>query len=386
MISYIIPTRDRPAELAWTLEAIACLGDHRPVGGAEVLVVDNESRCPVRVGPILPSGVPVRVHRPGGNHPAGARNAAVEHADPRSSWLVMLDDDSHPTSRSFFEALLDAPPDVVALAADIRLPADRYEHGGLPEVFIGCGVAIRREAFLRAGGYDASFDYYAEEYDLAARLLHAGGRVAFEPRFQVLHRKVDAGRDFDRIIARLTRNNAWIMQRYAPPPERHAQIENVLARYREIAQREGALPGYERGLAEWHATRDAQPSCPLAPDHWDRFTGLAAARTALAAAHDLRPLASVALACPGKHASCVERALRELAARDSAGVHVVADPHAADTLVIATLSPGPMRDAWAACRRQFPSHRIVLPDLSVPIPADTGHAPPALIPSAALPR
>jgi len=36
MISYVLPTRDRPERLKATLHALAALGDHREAGGAEV--------------------------------------------------------------------------------------------------------------------------------------------------------------------------------------------------------------------------------------------------------------------------------------------------------------------------------------------------------------
>ena len=74
-------------------------------------------------------------------------------------------------------------------------------------LFIGCGVAVRREAFRALGGYDTAFNYYAEEYDLAARMILAGGRVAFEQDFRVTHAKDARGRNMDLILARLVRNN-----------------------------------------------------------------------------------------------------------------------------------------------------------------------------------
>src|SRR5258706_488360 len=82
--------------------------------------------------------------------------------------------------------------------------------------FAGGGVAIRRDAFLDLGGYDPSFGYYAEEYDLAARMLLAGFRIQFDRWFRVEHHKVWLNRSMDTILAHLVRNNGWVAQRYAP--------------------------------------------------------------------------------------------------------------------------------------------------------------------------
>src|SRR5439155_992295 len=197
--------RDRPRQLEQTLAAIGAL----PAHAAEMIVLDNASSIPPTAPARLENGIPVElIFRPA-NEGAAARNHGALAADRSSQWLVMLDDDSHPLDLRFLDALRQQPSDVLAVAAEVFLapsmpsaPSTRHstlgtphsaphsrEAGGLPEVFIGCGVAFRRTAFLKAGGYDPSFGYYAEEYDLAARLLLAGGRVTLDRRFRVLHYK-----------------------------------------------------------------------------------------------------------------------------------------------------------------------------------------------------
>ncbi|MFN0011984.1 MAG: glycosyltransferase family 2 protein [Phycisphaerales bacterium] len=366
MISYILPTRNRPAELARTLSAISALGNHDAVGGAETIVADNASTPPVRVPDRLTSGIPIRLLRGARNEGAAARNAAANAADPDSRWLVMLDDDSHPLDRGFFDALRQARPEVGAIQAEITLPCGTREAGGLPEVFIGCGVAIRREAFCKLGGYDHAFDYYAEEYDLAARLLRAGYRVALDRRFRVEHRKVSQGRDFARILRRLVRNNAWVAQRYAPEDVRFNEIQETLARYARIAWRERVPAAYLRGLADLAFSLGRQTRQPLSAAIYDRLTGLAHARAALAAANCTAPLGACALVSPGKNAWAVGRALHELGAR------MVDDPARADTLVVATLSPGPMLDALDLHTSPAAPHsgkRVVLPWAEAMAPA-----------------
>jgi GT2 family glycosyltransferase len=345
-VCFVIPTRDRSAELERTLSAIGRL----PVAG-EVLVIDNGSATPVLAPGSLPNGLPVRLECLPFNEGASARNRVIDWTD--ADWIVMLDDDSHPTDARFLDALADAPDTAFAISADIFLPnAGTREMGGLPEVFIGCGVAFRREAFEELGGYDASFGYYAEEYDLAARILLAGGSVLFDPRFRVDHFKVAAGRDMNVIVERLVRNNGWVMQRYAPESERRAQLREIRRRCRFIAGREDARYGLGRGLVELRRTINAQRRRPMPAALFDRFTGVAAARAALQRAYANDRFATACVIDPGKNAWCVERALDEL------GVARAAESDA-DALVIGTMSPGPMLDA--AARRSESARRVIAP-------------------------
>jgi GT2 family glycosyltransferase len=385
VIAFVLPTRDRPELLARTL---ACLGALEPsrLVGAQVIVVDNASSPRVSVPERLENGLAARVVRLERNLGAAARNhgvrAAVE-ANPDCRWIVMLDDDSHPLDTRFVEALDEAGDDVGAVQAEITLrpredeiesggAARRREAGGLPEVFVGCGVAVRAELFNRLGGYDHRFNYYAEEYDLCARLLLSGSRVAFDRRFRVLHEKSAQGRDFNRIIARLVRNNAWIAQRYAPDHALAGERRSTLARYWSIARKERARRGYLVGLAQLGATLWRQPRMPMPDALWDRFTGLAAAREALQTEHARVPLGRVALVHEGKNAWCVRLALRELGIDVLEGAAAQADD--ADTLVVATMSPGPMLDALEATRAQHPHARVVAPWLCAATPATTTSA------------
>lgn len=340
MISYVLPTRDRPAHLERTLAGLGKLDfrAHCAVGGGEVIVVDNASATPAVAPHTLDNGLAVRVLRRERNEGAAGRNAGAQEA--QGAWIVMLDDDSHPLDCGHLDAIADAGADVGAIGADIRLPSGARESGGLPEVFIGCGVALRRDAFLSAAGYDPSFHFYVEEYDLSAKLLLAGLRVVHDTRFRVLHEKTSAGRDMNAILRRLVRNNAWIMQRYAPAHERRARIDETISRYGSIARKEGAVAGYAAGLAELALTLWRQPRTPMAPALFDRFTGLAGAREWLQTEPLLARVRRVAVVDPGKHDWAVRRALVEM------GLEVVEEADGAEALVVGTLSPGPMSDAY----------------------------------------
>jgi GT2 family glycosyltransferase len=351
MIAYVLPTRDRPRCLARTLDALGALPPH----DAEVLVADNAS-CPPPAVPVeLPNGLSVTLLLRARNEGAAARNAAVLAADDRREWIVMLDDDSHPLNLDFLGALREQPPGVAAVCAECFLPYSattslfRRESGGLPEVPVGCAVAYRRRAFLDAAiagtaGYDPSFCFYAEEYDLAARLIRAGHRIVLDRRFVVLHEKTPAGRSMDTILRSLVRNNAWVMRRYAPRAERSAEIRRTIARYARIAVKERALAGYLAGLAQLVPSLHRQPDLELSPEHWDRFTGMAACRRSLLRCRSERRFSSAAIVAPGKNEHVVRQCLRDI------GVRVSADEREAEALVIGTLSPGPMLDALDALR------------------------------------
>src|SRR5712671_7093609 len=135
MLTYILPTRDRPERLALTLAALGSLRGH-PENAVEAIVIDNASKFPPTPPPALANGIPVRTLYRTTNEGAASRNAAAQAADPRSDWLVMLDDDSYPVDTGFIRRLAKAPADVAAVSADIYLPGlARRESGGLPEVF-----------------------------------------------------------------------------------------------------------------------------------------------------------------------------------------------------------------------------------------------------------
>ena len=337
MISYVLPTHNRIERLQKTLAELSRLESHGAGGGAEVIVVDNASNPPVKSQAALANGLAVRTVRRERNEGAAARNIGVETA--RGEWIIMLDDDSFPLDCGHLHAIEEAPEDVVAIGAEIFLPDGRHESGGLPEVFIGCGVAIRRQAFLGAGGYDPAFDYYAEEYDLCAKLMLAGWRIVHDRRFRVRHEKIAAGRDMNRILHRLVRNNGWVAQRYSPEACRIGELHELISRYARIAVQERATGGFAQGAAELFETLAKQPRQTMPHSMFDRFTGLEHARQTLVRHPPLRGEARVAIVNEGKNSWVVRLALEEVGAR------IVTDEKDADMLVIGTLSPGPMLDS-----------------------------------------
>lgn len=335
--SLIIPTHNRAGALRETIGRIASLQLGEKQGEIELVVVDNASNTPVELPQILVNGIRMQSIRLETNLNTAARNIAAEQANGR--WLFMLDDDSSPLDLDFVKWLDEVPEEIAAIGAEIYLPSGSHESGGLPEVIIGCGCAIRRDVFLGVGGYDASFGYYAEEYDLCAKLIAAGQSVVHTRDIQVLHRKEQAGRNFGEILFRLVRNNGWVVQRYAPDAFLRATIDEMLDRYRQIAIKEGVIDSFERAIRSLETSFASQARTPLSVADWDRFTGRAAARSMLGSrlgGHS----GSVSIVGDrrAKGYEIIEQEVLRL------GYWLADDPSSADASVIGVLSPGPMLD------------------------------------------
>lgn len=104
-LSVIIPTRDRPVQLAATLDALAeqRLGSEAPGSGFEVLVVDDGSSPPA--GPVLNHHSPLacRWLRQEGLGPATARNLGIRQAVGER--ILLLGDDTRPVEGSLHRHL-----------------------------------------------------------------------------------------------------------------------------------------------------------------------------------------------------------------------------------------------------------------------------------------
>lgn len=341
-ISFVIPTRNRRQTLGYTLEQLERLSPDDLGGQSEVLIVDNGSDVVMSVPQQLRNGIRVSMIQLGENLGAGARNVGAEHA--RGDWVIMLDDDSNLCPGAVGAYLSNVDARVAAVGGEILLPTGQHESGGLPEVIVGCGCAIRRELFLEVGGYDANFGYYAEEYDLCAKLIAAGHSITHTMAIRFEHRKCAVGRNMDEILYRLVRNNGWVIQRHAPSDQRDDALAELYARYKQIAINEHAVVGYRRGCEELEQTIEAQRSSPLSIEEWDRFVGNAALRTTLLNTRQFQDAKSVSVVGPARG-----KGLGQIcSALESLGCVLDTTNLSESVQVIGTLSPGPMLDAKIA--------------------------------------
>ncbi len=177
----------------------ALLDQDPPLGGYEILVVDDE---PGGGSALLPDGV--RTVTGGGVGPAAARNLGAEAA--RGDVLAFTDDDCVP-SRGWARELEAAtrrdpdagvagvtvngyPDDVCAVASQLVLDATHahFAAGDEPRFAASCNLALPAAAFRALGGFNPSF-LHAEDRELCGRWCASGRRLAWAPGAEVVHRR-----------------------------------------------------------------------------------------------------------------------------------------------------------------------------------------------------
>jgi GT2 family glycosyltransferase len=85
--------------------------------------------------------------------------------------------------------------------------------------FLGGACAVRRQAWVEAGGYDEGLFYSTEEVDLGFRLIRSGWRLLYDPAIVVEHRPSLKGRSVaPRVPALRLRNRLILVRRYLPAP------------------------------------------------------------------------------------------------------------------------------------------------------------------------
>jgi GT2 family glycosyltransferase len=210
--SIVVCTRDRPEDLARCLEALR----RHAAAGHEVIVVDNapsddRTKHLVATYPFRY----VREPRPGLDR---ARNRGLREA--RHGVVAFTDDDCVPDA-GWIDALVApyADPEVVAttgLVMPLELETGAQEQFEaycanrrvfVPRLFrrsttppstagvagMGANMAFRRRFMLELGGFDERFDggmptLSGGETEAFARILAAGGAIAYRPEALVWHR------------------------------------------------------------------------------------------------------------------------------------------------------------------------------------------------------
>ncbi len=194
-VSVVIPTFKRRDVLAETLTA---LRQCRPAPG-EILVMvdfgDRETRAALE--PRFPE---VRWNEAGERlGPGGARNILLAMA--RFPYVASFDDDSSPIDPDYFAgvvAIFEAHPQAGAVAAGAIVHDGEQDSPVsraivLVSEFVGCGAAIRRDAFLETSGYlPLELAYGAEEVDVSLQLLDKGWLILKSGELRVRHRTARA--------------------------------------------------------------------------------------------------------------------------------------------------------------------------------------------------
>jgi len=197
-LSVIIPTYQRVELLRQTLNM---LSDCDPAP-AEILVhVDaGDQETSEMLASEFPQTIILQSDQQQG--PGGGRNKLVQAASHEC--LVSLDDDSWPLTQDFFqhtEQLLQSHDDVAVIACAILESDGSTQEFPSPsgqvnsEItlqpashFVGCGVILRRSAFLQTRGYVPLRQAYGmEETDMTLQLLDADWEIRSAPALQIFH-------------------------------------------------------------------------------------------------------------------------------------------------------------------------------------------------------
>ncbi len=228
-VSVVVPTRDRPRQLAACLDALAA----QTTTASDVVIVDDRSRDPDRTRSIV-DRYGARMVAGEGRGPAAARNAGIDAA--RGDVICFTDDDcvpapdwiTHLTERIAAGAAVAAgatepfPYDAVATRASqlitnsllaASLDRDREAVRFAPT----CNLALS-SATARAYPFDESFPLAAgEDREWCDRVTGDGVEIAYVPEATVAHRPDLTVRAFWRQQVRYGRGAAHWRRRTEGP-------------------------------------------------------------------------------------------------------------------------------------------------------------------------
>jgi glycosyltransferase involved in cell wall biosynthesis len=184
LISIIIPTCNRPAELLQCLKALEA--QIASCNDVEVLICDDSSddRTKQKIEEEFSHFRWCRGPRQG---PGGNRNFGTNLA--KGEWLIFIDDDCLPRSTLIeaYRADIEAsePQERLILEGSTHrsegLPSLLWEAphnpdgGGMPS----CNFAMPRWLFLEVGGFDLRFVYSFEDMEFVARSEHQNVKIRF---------------------------------------------------------------------------------------------------------------------------------------------------------------------------------------------------------------
>jgi glycosyltransferase involved in cell wall biosynthesis len=200
--SVVIPTFNRPGQLAGCLEALAA--QNYPLSDFEIIVVDDGGTCSLEEAMrTVPAGVSVTLLRQRNAGPAAARNLGASRA--RGARLAFTDDDCrpHPGWLSGLAAAMDRNPGCAAggttwngnamsacAAASQSILDEVYRHYNAdPErarFFATLNFAVPVEEFRSLGGFDGGFRT-SEDREFCNRWLRDGRRMVCAAEAIVRH-------------------------------------------------------------------------------------------------------------------------------------------------------------------------------------------------------
>ena len=202
LFSIIIPTYNRPQQLACCLESLAQL-DY-PRDRFEVIVMDDGSRQPLDavVAPFL-DRLNICLQRQENAGPAAARNRAAQLAKGR--YLAFTDDDCRPATDwlASLEACFSIAPDHIVGGKTVNALPDNpysatsqniismgYDHYNAvrdqARFFASNNMTVPADRFRELDGFNESFTT-SEDRELCDRWLHQGYQMTYAPEVVIYH-------------------------------------------------------------------------------------------------------------------------------------------------------------------------------------------------------
>lgn len=233
-LALIIPSYQRAKALVGTLNRLKRL---HPAPDEIWLMEQSEDLSP-EIESVC-NGIPARVYlqshlKPGAQ---GARNKAARETE--ADILLFLDDDVDPEPDLIGAHLKNyQDPSIHAVAGFYLEPGEKeakeprktvwwrpltslekypasYSERVDSPLWPSCNGSIRREVFIKLGGFDENYRYtLLDDTDLAVRMQKAGYRCVHDPKARLFHRKEPTGgnrpvKTEDRVIANRKKWYTW---------------------------------------------------------------------------------------------------------------------------------------------------------------------------------
>jgi glycosyltransferase involved in cell wall biosynthesis len=290
----LITTKNRCDELQNALRSV--VSQSLP---AEILVIDDGSSdgTPAMLRREFPVARVIRHDESRGY--IVRRNEGVREA--RGKIVISIDDDAaFSTPDVVRQTLAEFTDDRVGAIAmpyiDVNREPDVKQRapdaGALyaTDRFIGTAHALRRDVFLRVGGYRESLVHQGEEGDYCLRMLDAGFIVRLG-RADPIHHFESPRRDFRRMDYFGVRNSVLFVWQNVPMPYLLWHLPAVMMRLALFTLQPGRLATRLSGMAAGLRLFASQPREPVSKDTYRLARSLAANPRTLPA-EQLRPRAS----------------------------------------------------------------------------------------------
>jgi len=177
----------------------------------------------------------------------GSRDMMIRQAS--TDIVLSFDDDSHPVEPDFIPGVCELFEKNHKLAVasfpqySNEFPESLSQGDFGPSRFVGfyasSSAAIRRNAYIDAGGYASLFHHVYEEPDLALRCIAAGWQVRYETSLHVRHFYSGLQRNELRVHQLQARNELWSVMMRCPSPYFIAVAAFRIARQFNYARQRG---------------------------------------------------------------------------------------------------------------------------------------------------